>query len=501
LKTDHFAIIKDQSNCYCSRVTRLRLVLAIILLFSTLNTPIAQSDNLGPCRIKASDVRQKKSLGFPVGPERLANLSAPKILVVPFQLQDTPDYVFSPELKQSYEKAAEYINEFSNGKSKPQFVFSQVIKTEVTKTDIQNLRANQNIGNQTRNESISTWGFVRSLISKHDSNLDFTGINGVILEGSSPNRGIAEAMTYLQNYDSYWRPLKTNEGEVLNAVLMDSHYDAATIAHEVLHLYGLPDLYGTNTGPGRLSLMSAKSALNLLSYEKWILGWLPDNNVACIADFSESKIIKFSFDYTKTNQIVIIRYGGRETFIAETTNILDSRFLTFYSLDNELQPPITVFPDRSRPQFVGLAIKDYSDIGTQFEAPNLTLLVSDVNSTSITLHLVPKSLSFSAEFKNLVDSFQPARAAAAELKAKQDAEAKAAAELKAKQDAEAKAAAELKATQDAEAKAAAELKAKQDAEAKALAEKRKKTITCMKGKTAKKVTAVNPKCPSGFKRK
>jgi len=58
----------------------------------------------------------------------------------------------------------------------------------------------------------------------------------------------------------------------------------------------------------------------------------------------------------------------------------------------------------------------------------------------------------------------------AELKAKQEADAKAAAnkaaaELKAKQDAEAKAAAELKAKQDAEAKAAAELKAKQDAAA------------------------------------
>ena len=65
--------------------------------------------------------------------------------------------------------------------------------------------------------------------------------------------------------------------------------------------------------------------------------------------------------------------------------------------------------------------------------------------------------------------------AAAELKAKQDAEAKAkaAAELKAKQDAEAsaKAAADLKAKQDAEAKAAAELKAKQDAESKAAADK------------------------------
>jgi hypothetical protein len=88
--------------------------------------------------------------------------------------------------------------------------------------------------------------------------------------------------------------------------------------------------------------------------------------------------------------------------------------------------------------------------------------------------------------------------AAAELKAKQEAEAKAAAELKAKQEAEAKAAAELKAKQEAEAKAAAELKAKQEADAKAAAMK-KTTITCTKGKLTKKVTAVKPKCPTGYK--
>ncbi len=119
--------------------------------------------------------------------------------------------------------------------------------------------------------------------------------------------------------------------------------------------------------------------------------------------------------------------------------------------------------------------------------------------------------------------------AAAELKAKQEAEAKAAAEVKAKQEAEAKAAAELKAKQEAEAKAAAELKAKQEAEAKAAAElkaagekiisdakaeaarilaaakaaasKKKITITCIKGKLVKKVTAVKPVCPAGYKKK
>jgi len=102
--------------------------------------------------------------------------------------------------------------------------------------------------------------------------------------------------------------------------------------------------------------------------------------------------------------------------------------------------------------------------------------------------------------------------AAAELKAKQEAEAKAAAELKAKKEAEAKAAAELKAKEEADLKAAAELKAKQEAELKAAAELKAKqeaaakaalakklTITCVKGKLIKKVTAVKPKCPRGYK--
>jgi hypothetical protein len=71
---------------------------------------------------------------------------------------------------------------------------------------------------------------------------------------------------------------------------------------------------------------------------------------------------------------------------------------------------------------------------------------------------------------------------------------------KAEADAKAKAAAELKAKQEAEAKAAEELRVKQEAEAKAAASK-KQSITCIKGKLIKKVTAVNPKCPAGYKKK
>ena len=194
--------------------------------------------------------------------------------------------------------------------------------------------------------------------------------------------------------------------------------------------------------------------------------------------------------------------------------------------------------------------------------------------TTSSLALKPSLLaSEAAKVKQEAEAKAAADKAAAELKAKQEADAKAAAELKAKQEAEAKAAAELKAKQEAEAKAAAELKAKQEAEAKAAAERvvcdanreqllsvqnslqtaiksypksastlndtrsrlqtalsssciadvtlndfrgevlsviaqakisastKKTTITCVKGKLTKRVTAVNPKCPSGYKKK
>jgi hypothetical protein len=86
-------------------------------------------------------------------------------------------------------------------------------------------------------------------------------------------------------------------------------------------------------------------------------------------------------------------------------------------------------------------------------------------------------------------------AAAAELKAKQEADAKAAAD-KAASDAAAKLAAD-KIIAEANIRAAAILAA---AQAKAAALK-KTTITCVKGKLIKKVTAVKPVCPAGYKKK
>jgi hypothetical protein len=88
-------------------------------------------------------------------------------------------------------------------------------------------------------------------------------------------------------------------------------------------------------------------------------------------------------------------------------------------------------------------------------------------------------------------SWKTATQVEAEAKAKAEAEA----EVKAKAEEEAEA--EAKAKAEAEAKA----KAEEEAGAEAKVAKKKSTITCTKGKKVKKVKAVKPKCPKGYKKK
>jgi len=123
----------------------------------------------------------------------------------------------------------------------------------------------------------------------------------------------------------------------------------------------------------------------------------------------------------------------------------------------------------------------------------------------------PEALAFITERLGAVKAAETVAVAAAKAAADKAAVDKAAADKAAVDKAAAdKVTADLKAKQEAEAKAAADkvaadLKAKQEAEAKAAADKvaakKKITITCVKGKLTKKVTAVKPVCPAGYKKK
>jgi hypothetical protein len=442
--------------------------LSIALLFVPVSiAPSAQADNLAACRIKASE-RQTLSLGFPVRDERLAKVSKPKILVVPFQLKDNPDFKFTDAMKKDYLYAEEYLSFLSGNVSTVEFVFAETIKTEFTNQTMETLKANQHSANQRRDESISTWGFVRKMVTDYDSQLDFSGISGVILHGSSTssNSFIAEAMTYRKDLqDPYYRPLVTNEGPIMNAVLFDKAETSKTIAHEVLHLYGLTDLYGSATAPGRLSLM-AGDQLSLLTYEKWILGWLPDAAVQCQPTLSDNKIQRFAIDLKKERQLFISKTVKGTILIVETSTFQKRLYLAFYSLDNEMRPPIALFTNSiNGVGREGLWLVGQNAIGVELEGPETSLLVSSMKNSTLTFDLIPASLKGSAEYSELKN------ASLLNFKAEQ---------------------------------AAADLQAAEPASEKLEEVKptvKKLTINCVKGKKVIKVSSAKPKCPTGYRKK
>jgi len=314
------------------------------------------------------------------------------------------------------------------------------------------------------------------------------------------------------------------------------------LAHEIGHMYGLPDLYFTQNGNlnlegktvGPFDLMDGITGIsNSLNFNhRWILGWLTEKQVICRVPTEEPYTLELRPISENDNGI-----KGVILPLSETTAILvearvktkfdnltpDQEGVLVYFLDTKKpsgQGPLRLVPSKNewtqKPGLIDDVIRFQEGalaIGERVTDSGVFVEYTNRNSNNFTISITKGESYFIAKDTELKVAFEKA---AAELRTKQEAEAKAATELKAKQVADAKvaadkAAAELKAKQEADAKAAAdkvvadkaaaELKAKAEAASKAAASVKKTTITCVKGKLTKKVTAVKPVCPNGYKKK
>ena len=540
---------------------------------------MASAQPVSECKIQASSFQQI-SIGFPINPERLAKILNPKILVIPYRLKDDKAFEFGNKEKEAFTKASDNIYKFSDGKSRVTFSYNEIINVDMTVQERNLIKAPNNSYSEWQERyDKSTWGFMKKFITEQDRNIDYSGYDGIVLFSTTSIFGAenAEAMTLTKDlYGPWFNPITTAEGQISNVVVLYNQKSEYVITHEVMHLYGLTDLYGSQTS-ARNSLMS-DSTIGLLAWERWVLGWLDDENIQCVSETNEVKLDSvdnvFSLDYSKRDQLLVIPTGTKTALVIDLVKRDSQSWISYYALDNDARPPITAF--RSNNFDLYTEITGRLGVGTVIDSPKYTVVIKDNDGRKLALNLIPKSLSSSTSAKQLITEAENTRLAyikiaqaerdakaAAELKAKQEAEAKVAAELKAKQDAEAKIAAELKAKQEAEAKVAAELKVKLEAEAKAVADKaaeelrvkqeaeaklaadkiaadlkvkqeaeaklaadktaadlkakqeadakaaadkaalvvKKTTITCVKGKLTKKVTAVKPVCPKGYKKK
>jgi len=477
--------------------------LAISLVFGlTSNIPFkANATELDKCRIAASK-NSTVSLGFPVPDQRLKG--DPKILVIPFKLKDTP-YVFTDKEKIAAIEGAKIIQKISSNKSNPVIVFATLQEIDLVKKNLVDIKINQQNGYQKQDEANSTWGFIRRVINEADTSVDFKDIDAVIVQGPTSTdsdwvskSAIAEAMMFSKDgRDPFFRPINTAEGTIYNASLITTAYleSSTTYAHEIMHLYGLTDLYGSGTSPTFFSLMAGQNH-RLLAHEKWVLGWLPDSQVVCLNGVSSSDLLtqvtEIKFKNDNADQLVVINQNKTDeaiiiekvSFINEQTKGTDS-YLAFYNLKNEDRPPIEMIPVSG----VTFNVLTYYNgapstrfIGSVLKSLNYDLLISNVDTQGISFHLIPKSQS---------DKLASLQSKALSVQREAEVKVQAEVEAKAKEIAEA----------EAKAKLEAEAKAKLEAEARAKVAPKIKSITCVKSKTIRTVKSLNPKCPKGFKQR
>ena len=317
-------------------------------------------------------------------------------------------------------------------------------------------------------------------------------------------------------------------------------------AHEIGHLFGFTDIYNLTDKSEPVEYLRhpfdtmGLQGFGLGAWNRWLMGWVGDSQVVCLDESTNVYETSISALNLKEGlKAVVIRLSPKEVLIVEARrkdkydtfefDFKNYNGLAIHHLDTSIRSgkgAMKIYYDEELAVPVGqgdLKILSMASLAAKiieadeylyYKPSNVLIenLYSDGTNNQVRISFRESALTNLKNAKAKSEAVKLEKATA-ELKAKQESEAKvaaaakAAAELKAKQEAEAKvaaeakAAAELKAKQEAEAKVAAEAKAALEAKAASEAVTKKTTIICIKGKAIKKVTAVKPKCPKGYKKK
>ncbi len=238
------------------------------------------------CQLLGQDGNTGMNQGFPARPDRLPREGVIRAIVIPV---DFPDVVGRGDPSTEYFEMAlgtdQFFKKMSGGKVSFDFqVLPRYVRLPFNSDAYK-------LGSWSSGDAVGYWS---AALKAADPFVDYSKFDVVYV--LSPKQVPASSIAYGPAFPSSYL---TNDGYVKNGTFSGadaySNFPGAGwkwMAHETGHLFGLHDLYTLQDQLptfGSWDLMSlnwSESALELSSWNRFILGWLPPENYVC-RDLSE----------------------------------------------------------------------------------------------------------------------------------------------------------------------------------------------------------------------
>ena len=339
------------------------------------STPIANlSDvalfsNLDKCRIIDGDPQTTNmTAGFPIPDGRIDLVKGAKIQIIGVDFPDKIGGTKSPkELNQNLTSSVE---KFWTAQSSIPVKFDWKWSSDWVR--MPNSINSYSLGGsffQGKFNPDAYFNFAKEIISKTDSNIDFTGVNFlfIVFPSGIKNEEIGTFLVHTQGTYS------TREGNIFNLIMAGGDYNSAsTYIHEFGHALGLTDIRDTLDVGNQKSdgmyydVMNNYSYPELLVWHRFLLGFLEPSQIHCINSTeasthwlvpvaSASKQVKGIVIPLSSTEAVIIesrRAIGFDTALSSRSDLVGA---VVYTLDSKI-------PYRRTPVKVAQVLKNNDSV-------------------------------------------------------------------------------------------------------------------------------------------
>jgi M6 family metalloprotease-like protein len=278
------------------------------------------------CQLLDQTKNPEMQVGFPKAPGRLPSFGIIKALIIPVDFADVagkrpPAEEFTP--------MTDGMNDFYYKMSGNKVKFDYQILKDWVRMPVSSTF--HKLGNWSQGDPYSYW---KLALETADPLVDFSQFDVVYV--LSPREIPRSSIAYGPAGPLNSAGIATNDGPVTNITLSgaDAWENLATgsawkwIAHETGHLFGLHDLYVSpgDAVYGTWDLMSnnwSLGAIELNSWNRYLMGWLTDSQVNCItaADLNSTGVTQLINPIARVNDLtkaVVVRLSSSKILVIES---------------------------------------------------------------------------------------------------------------------------------------------------------------------------------------